>query len=292
VKRDHKKIERLMLFSEVAEKLSFTHAAESLSISKGHLSGQIRILEKELGMPLLVRSTRNVRLTNEGERIWAGMKKVRQDIVQIEKSAVNETREVEGLIKITAPTLFAKTFLLELMSKFKQLHPNIEFILDCSYTSHDLMKSEFDLAFRATSNPPQNMIARHLISYQHCCCASPEYLKAKGVPIIPADLLSHDCIVVNGQNIWQFLNEQVEVSSWLEVNDNHLIKSLALEGAGIIKVPTYLVQKELDNHSLIRFLDNKMPKGSEVFLLHPQLILQSRKLSAFISFVRNYFADL
>jgi DNA-binding transcriptional LysR family regulator len=287
--KEHKKIEQLMLFSEVAEHLSFTTAAKNLNISRGHLSSLIRKLEKDMGMPLLIRSTRSVRLTGEGERVLSGMKKIRHDLLALERSAEHEGKAIEGLIKITAPVLFTKRFLLEILPKFTDIHPAVEFSVDCSYTAFDLNRSDFDLAFRATNQPPQNMIAKQLITYQHCCCASPGYFNKHGIPQSPKELKSHQCLKGKDQSTWHFINEQVQVKGWLEVNDNHMLKSLALRNDGIIRVPKYLVDKEILEGSLIQIFESDMPVGSKIFMVHPQLINQSKRLTAFINFTRQYF---
>ncbi|MEH6548800.1 MAG: LysR family transcriptional regulator [Pseudomonadales bacterium] len=287
--KEHKKLERLMLFSEVAQHLSFTHAAESLDISRGHLSAQIRRLEKDMGMPLLIRSTRSVRLTAEGERVMAGMNKIRLDLLELERSAEHEGRAIEGLIKITAPGLFTERFLLDIFSKFRVLHPGIEFSIDCSYVSYDLNRSDFDLAFRATNEPPQNMVAKRLLSYQHCCCASPEYFKKYGLPETPHDLSEHQCLRGKDQPTWSFLSTTVPSDGWLEVNDNHMMKGLALNGDGIIRVPEYMVDKELEAGQLVGIFADDMPPGTDIFIVHPQLIHQSKRLTAFIEYCRMYF---
>ena len=287
--KEHKKLEQLMLFSEVAEHLSFTTAAQNLNISRGHLSSLIRKLEKDMGMPLLIRSTRSVRLTGEGERVLSGMKKIRHYLLALERSAEHESNAIEGLIKVTAPGLFTERFLLEIFSKFTDIHPAVEFSIDCSYTSFDLNRSDFDLAFRATNEPPQNMIAKQLLTYQHCCCASPAYFNTHGKPTSPADLTSHQCLKGKDQPVWHFICEQVQVKGWLEVNDNYMLKSLALHDDGIIRVPKYLVDKELSQGSLIQIFENDMPAGSKIFMVHPQLIHQSKRLSAFIDFTQQYF---
>jgi DNA-binding transcriptional LysR family regulator len=287
--KEHKKLERLMLFSEVAEHLSFTTAAKNLNISRGHLSSLIRKLEKDMGMPLLIRSTRSVRLTGEGERVLSGMHKIRHDLLELERSAEHEGQAIEGLIKVTAPGLFTERFLLEVFSKFTDVHPKVEFSIDCSYTAFDLNRSDFDLAFRATTEPPQNMIAKELLSYQHCCCASPKYYAKHGMPNSPAELIHHQCLKGKDQPTWEFLSEVVKVNGWLEVNDNHMLKSLALHDEGIIRMPKYLVDKELSEGTLVQIFDNDMPAGSKIFMVHPQLIHQSKRLSAFIDFTREYF---
>ncbi len=287
--KEHKKIERLMLFSEVAEHLSFTKAAKKLGLSRGHLSSVIRQLEKDMGMPLFIRSTRSVRLTGEGERVLSGMNKIRRDLLTLERSAEHEGQAIEGLIKVTAPSLFTQRFLLDVFSKFTDIHQNVRFSIDCSYTSFDLNRSDYDLAFRATNKPPQNMIVKQLIPYQHCCCASPQYFKQHGLPKSPRELIDHQCLKGKDQSKWEFVNEYIVVNGWLEVNDNHMLKSLALHDEGIIRVPKYLVDKELSQGDLVQIFGDDMPVGSQIFMIHPQLIHQSKRLSAFIDFTREYF---
>ena len=287
--KEHKKLERLMLFSEVAEHLSFTTAAEKLNISRGHLSSQIKRLEQDMAMVLLIRSTRSVRLTPEGERVLTGMNKIRHDLLALERNAEHEGNSITGRIKVTAPAGFAERYLFDVFSKFKQLHPAIEFSINCSYTRYDLNKSDFDLAFRATSEPPQNMVAKLLLSYQHCCCASPEYFTNKGMPKIPTDLINHECLKGQEQPTWQFQQEAVPTKGWLEVNDNNMLKGLALADKGIIRLPKYLVDKEISSGKLKTIFEDKMPPGSMIYMIHPQLIHQSKRLSTFLAFTRQYF---
>ena len=287
--KEHKKLERLMLFSEVAEHLSFTVAAEKLNISRGHLSSQVRRLEKEMEMVLLIRSTRSVRLTPEGERVLTGMNKIRHDLLELERNAEHEVNKIEGRIKVTAPAGFAERYLFDVFSKFKRLHPAIEFSINCSYTRFDLNRSDFDLAFRATNEPPQNMVAKHLISYQHCCCASPEYFSTNGTPNTPNELINHECLKGGEQKAWAFKQGDIPTHGWLEVNDNNMLKGLALASKGIIRLPKYLVDKEINSGKLQVIFEEDMPEGSMIYMIHPQLIHQSKRLSTFLEFTRQYF---
>ena len=287
--KEHKKLERLMLFSEVAEHLSFTVAAEKLNISRGHLSSQVRRLEKEMEMVLLIRSTRSVRLTPEGERVLTGMNKIRHDLLELERNAEHEVNKIEGRIKVTAPAGFAERYLFVVFSKFKRLHPAIEFSINCSYTRFDLNRSDFDLAFRATNEPPQNMVAKHLISYQHCCCASPEYFSTNGTPNTPNELINHECLKGGEQKAWAFKQGDIPTHGWLEVNDNNMLKGLALASKGIIRLPKYLVDKEINSGKLQVIFEEDMPEGSMIYMIHPQLIHQSKRLSTFLEFTRQYF---
>lgn len=287
--QEHKKLERLMLFSEVAQALSFTLAADTLGISRGHLSSQIKRLEKDMGLPLLIRSTRSVRLTDAGKRVLAGTEKIRLSLLELERNAVHEGQTIEGLIKITAPLLFTEHFLLDICAEFKQQHPGIRFSIDSSYTQYDLHRSNFDLAFRATETPPDNMIAKALLSYRHCCVASAEYLARYGTPLVPEDIQQHQCIRGQDQPYWQFDQQAIAANGWLQINDNNLLKRQALAGQGLIRVADYLVAKEVADGLLIRVLEDYMPSGRQIFMVHPQLIHQSKRLSAFIAFTKARF---
>ena len=289
--REHKKIERLFLFSEVADQLSFTQAANTLGISKGYLSAQIKQLEQELATPLLVRSTRAVRLTKAGEDIVHELSLVRKSLVNIERGVRSGQTEMIGQLNITAPKQFAQSVLADICYHFCQQYPKINIAIDSSYTPHDLTASDFDIAFRATTNPPQNMIAKKLIDYHYICCASPEYISQHD-DILPTDELSklqgHQCLTKLGQAHWQFKQDQVAINGWLSVNDHLLLKHEALKGRGIIQVPDYVVADELAAGSLVEVFSSQRAKGQTIYILQPQLINPPIKVSTFIQFVHNF----
>lgn len=289
--KEHKKLERLMLFSEVAQHLSFTIAANSLGISRGHLSAQIKQLEKDLDTPLLIRSTRSVRLSAEGQRVLESMEQIRRSLLELERNVEHEGQAIEGMLKITAPAQFTERFLLDICDQFKQQHPLITFSIDCSYTSYDLNRSDFDMAFRATNEPPQNMVAKPLFSYRHVCVASPSYLSQNSKPNHPSELATHQCLSGQDFQTWPFEGIDVPLSGWIQLNDNHMLKKLALQGQGIIRVPDYLVSEEVECGALDVVLSSFMPTGRTIYIIHPQLIHQSRKLNAFIEFTRAYFSQ-
>jgi molybdenum-dependent DNA-binding transcriptional regulator ModE len=134
--REHKKFERLFLFSEVAKQLSFTEAAASLGISRGYLSEQIRQLEKEVGRPLLIRTTRSVRLTPQGEMILSSMGQVKADLLMLDKRIRHDNDDISGRIRITAPSQLTQRHLLNICHEFTQLHPQVHFSIVTILISH------------------------------------------------------------------------------------------------------------------------------------------------------------
>lgn len=291
----HKRFERYALFSEVAKQLSFSKAADNLGISRSYLSSQINQLEQELEASLLIRSTRNVRLTAAGEKILAKMQFINASILELEKELDHTKSDVSGLLRITAPTIFSHRFLIDICHQFQRQYPEIEFDLDVGYNREDLTKSHFDLAIRATNNPPDNMVAKKLIPYQHICCASPEYLEKHGVPTHPDELVNHNCLSDPNLRRWQFVDGtktiEVETDGNMLLNDNLLLLTAAQQSIGIIKMPSYLVQPSLDSGQLVQLLPNYFIARSNIYLIYPPQLRSSNKLAAFIDFAQKWFED-
>jgi DNA-binding transcriptional LysR family regulator len=240
-------------------------------------------------MKLLIRSTRSVALTAAGQAVLAGMDAVRSSILELERTAQQSDNQVQGLLRITAPQQFAQRYLLGICSLFNAQYPLVEFSIDCSYNSYDLLKDNFDLAFRATQSPPQNMLAKALFDYRHCCVAAPAYIAQHGKPNKPEDLLHHQCITAPEHSVWPFIDQPIDVKGIMQINDNFALKQLAIEGQGIIKVPEYLVDQNIDLGTLIPVLPDYLFRQNTFYIIHPQLIQPPKRVSTFVEFVRKKF---
>jgi DNA-binding transcriptional LysR family regulator len=287
--RQHKKFERLILFSEVATHLSFTAAAEQLGISRGYLSEQIRTLESDIGRPLLIRTTRSVKLTEPGIQVLKGMRQIKGSLLELEREIRHDSSIIAGRVRITAPSQFTQCFLLDICADFQRLHPAVQISIDCSYTAYDLTQKDFDIAFRATINPPQNMIAKQLFTYHHICCAAPDYLSRYGYPTVIEQLVEHQCLTSTEQSQWTFVRKNITVGGDICINDNQMLKHQALLGRGIILVPQYLVEEEIALGQLQIVLPEELLPALSIYLVHPQQINQSAKLNTFMQFTQNRF---
>lgn len=289
--REHKKFERLFLFNEVAKHISFSKAALALGISRGYLSEQIKALEKEYQRALLIRTTRSVKLTPQGKHVLSCMGNIKSTLLELERTLAHEHEAIAGNIRITAPSQFTNRYLLTICEQFNQEYPDVKFNIDCSYTPHNLIQSNYDIAFRSTLNPPQNMIAKKLFSYKQVCCASPSYIAKNGEPSDVEDLLKHSCLTSTQFSLWHFSDRAIELEGKLSINDNHMLKNLALQGQGIIYTPEYLVDLEINAHTLKPLLTQLQYPQSDVYLIHPQLINESARISHFIKFTTNWFRN-
>ncbi|RKF20302.1 LysR family transcriptional regulator [Alginatibacterium sediminis] len=287
----HKKMESLLLFIAVAEHLSFTKAAAELGVSKAYLSEQVRRLELEFNCPLLIRSTRSVRLTEQGRKALSQGLEIRASLLSLERNLGDQQDTISGPIRITAPRMFCQHYLMPLCCEFRTQYPLISFSIDSSETSYNLNQNELDLAFRATINPPETLIATRLFDYDHCFVASPEYLERCGVPKSAADLKQHQCISNLQQSSWPMLSGHVEFKPWMMVNDNAQLKMLTLDGQGVLRIARYFVGNELQQGRLQEVLNHEVLPGPSVYMLQPQLIYPSAKIKVFTGFVKEFFAS-
>lgn len=289
----HKRVERYILFAEVAKQLSFSKAAQQLDISRSYLSSQIANLEKELKVDLLIRSTRNVRLTPEGLKVLAEIQAINGSIINLERELTHKKSSISGLLKLTAPELFSHCFLADLCKQFQKQHSEIKFNIDVGFQQQDLTQSHFDLAIRSTNNPPENMIAKKLFSYQHICCATEHYLAEHGYPELPQDLLNHQCLSDSNLTTWRFFdgNKKVEIDtkSAFLANNHFLRLSAALNHQGIIKAPDYLLSPKIKSGELIPVLKNHFIGKNDIYLIYPQQLQRSAALSAFIDYLSDFF---
>ena len=281
----HKRLERLILFAEVAKHLSFAKAAEQLGISKGYLSEQVKRLEQEYATPLLVRTTRSVRLTLEGQKVLECGDEIKRAMAILEQSL----HRLDGNIRITAPSIFTEQFLLPLCKAFRETHPDVKFDLNTSYNTYDLNQANFDMAFRATLSPPENMIAKPLLHYRHSVVASPKYIKDQGPPKSPFDLNRYECLTGQDVDSWFFKQGKVAVSGTMVSNDNHLLKRLAVENQGIVRLPDYYVQTDINEGRLVSLLQSDSCPGYDIYLLYPTTTRETARLRKFINFVVQHF---
>ncbi|MFM2587573.1 LysR family transcriptional regulator [Vibrio sp. TBV020] len=287
---DPKRVEKLMLFNEVAFHLSFSKAADQLGVSKSYLSSKIKSLELELQTPLIVRTTRSVRLTPEGAQIYAQTQRIKNQVTELDRLLNLQASDVTGVLRLTAPKMFAESVLYKLCAEFKRNYPEVRFEINSSYEVLSITDTEVDFAFRATRNPPENIIASHLFDYEHCLVASPEYL-SRYEPLTQVEQLSqHECLATLHQKEWPLASTTVEAQGWLHSNQNELLKSAAINHMGIIRIASYFVKDELTRGELVQVLPDETRKESgSIYLLYPQLVFPSAKAQAFIQFVKRYF---
>jgi DNA-binding transcriptional LysR family regulator len=269
-------MEDLAAFAVLLESGSFTRAAERLGCSKGQLSKRIRQLEQGLGAALLHRTTRRLGLTAAGAALLPEAQALAAQAERARQTVRRLQEELAGCVRLTVPVSLGETFFEALLLDFTRQHRQIRVELDLHNGYRDLVAEGFDLAIRSGMDMGERLVARPLFSLQEITCATPAYLAVHGEPAQPADLAHHQCLLnthYSGFEEWlyhrQHQLERVKVAGALASNHYSLLKKAALTGAGIARLPSYMVYDELADGRLVWLLRDYQTRQTPVFLVHP-----------------------
>ena len=282
----------------VVESGSFTRAAERLGISKAHLSKQVQELEAALGVRLLHRTTRRLALTDAG-RLYLDYVRQARDLMGDGERVVSAVRtEVDGLLRITAPTSFGDAFLVDLLADFRVRHPQVRFDIDFSIAQRDLVGEGYDFAFRMTRTLDPSLVARGIGVMRELIVASPEFLARQAPQGItePEQLgaleaIRHRSFRDDGQWLLQRGDDSTTVPIQGAVAINHFIgmRRAALRGIGIARLPRYLVFDELRDGRLVQLLPQWQLPATPVSLVYPSREHLPQRSRVFRDFVVEWF---
>lgn len=248
-----KVISHLDIFIRVVESGSFSAAARFFDMTPSAISRQISQLEDELGARLFHRTTRKQSMTEAGEIYFQYAQRINTE-VESAKLAVSQLSDLpKGTLHITAEKDFAEQFIQPLLPKFFEDYPEIQLRLSLDTHLVDLVAGGIDLAIRIGHLEDSSLIARKLMTSPSIVCASPGYFKRHPRPKVPLDLREHNCLsfrISSSQTLWRFIhkNEFVEIpiSGNFRANSLTVLRSSALNGLGVIFMPQWFVQDEID----------------------------------------------
>jgi len=272
----------------IAQCASFTVAAQRLGLSKAAVSQRMADLERAVGVPLLARTTRSVRLTDAGKRL---VDETAASFAQIEQSlhAVRDLADhPQGLVRVTAPVALGRQQLAPALEGFLRAWPGIRVELDLSDRLANLAHEGHDLAVRHTSAPPDSHVAWKLCASRTLLVASPDYLARRGTPAHPEDLAAHDCLAYlrPGAAVWRFEGRarrggkapaepqraSVTVQGALRANNSEVLREAALAGLGLALLPDFSAAAAIHAGQLREVLPSWRPVGffgDAIYALRP-----------------------
>jgi DNA-binding transcriptional LysR family regulator len=231
-------------FVAVVEHRSFRGAAKSLGVPKSTISRRVALLEEQLGVQLLQRTTRTVTLTDVGDAFHQRCSQALGTISDAAREVRQSEASPRGVLRVTAPVTFAEHFLGDIVIEFLSQNPDVRVTLDLTDRYVDLVAEGYDVALRAGSLADSTLKARLLGTNPIVMVASPKYLAEHGVPKTPADLLDHDCIVSSNTERgakWPLLVKRkvtlVPVRARVAVNSFMLARDLSAAGLGVARMP-------------------------------------------------------
>ncbi|WP_300035348.1 LysR family transcriptional regulator [uncultured Roseobacter sp.] len=239
-------IDGMRTFAAVAAEQSFTGGANRLGISTKLASKYVRQLEERLGAQLLHRTTRSVTLTETGRAYYDRCLPLLDQFDELEGLVQDKQSELAGPVRITAPTGFGSTHLVDALRPFQSAHPRVEIELNLSDHHVSVVEQGFDLAIRFGDLQDSTLVARKLLDMRIICCASPEYLASHGMPDTPEALTEHNCLLQSAGSTtdhWTFFvdnqTKAIPVRGSFRANSPMAVARMAAGGLGIGRVPLY-----------------------------------------------------
>lgn len=283
-------------FMRVVQTGSFAAAARSFGLSPSAISKLVARLEARLGTRLIVRTTRTLQLTPEGETYYGRALRVLADIDETERLVAHGGAATpSGKLRVTASVSFAVRKIVPLIPAFLAAHPRVELDLSLNDGIVDLVEERADVAIRVGTLPDSGLKARKICEARMIAFASPAYLEQHGMPEVPGDLIRHNCLTFNlGRTFteWPFLDpdtaarKPVPVGGNFQGNNGETMRRMALAGLGIARLSTYHVDRDIDEGRLVpvleRFNSGDLQVTHAVFLGHEHLATRVR---AFVDFI-------
>ena len=291
------RITAAQVFVSIAERGSMIAAAEALDMSRAMVTRYLAEMEEWAGARLLHRSTRRLSLTDAGD---ATLARCRQMLEVAGAMAVTSPEGIDtphGLLRITCSQSLAQTALAGAVTAYLRRYPRAAVDLQMENRAVNLVEQRIDLAIRITNALEPNLIARQLASCASVVCAAPSYLEEHGTPLLPQDLVGHNCLTYTyfGKSLWQFTDADgaalsVPVSGNLSANEDLILLKAAEEGAGVTLQPLYSAAPLIAEGRLAALLPGYTPqqRGIDGIVASRQNMCPA--LRALLDFLLDWFA--
>ncbi len=290
----------LRMFLAVAETASFRAAADALGVTRSAVSQGIRRLEDGLGVALVQRSTRSVRLTEAGERLLGQVAGPLRAVDAALEDAIDDGPP-RGLLRVNVSSIAERFLSGPLVASFTEAHPGITLDVTVSDDPIDLVAGGFDAGVRLGEVIEQDMVAVPLTGPQRqAAVAAPGYIAAHGIPRHPRDLVRHRCIGWRpapqvAPYRWEFSEDgrefEVDVGAQVTTNDLRLMLRTALAGGGITFGLEENYRQWLRSGELVALLEDYLPEFDGFYLYYPGRHNQPPKLRALVEHVRRFRAE-
>lgn len=290
----------MLVFSRVATLGSFSAAARELELTPSAVSKLISRLEDRLSVRLFQRTTRTLRLTDEGNMFLDSCRDILLDIERAELEVAALQSRVTGTLNVTAISAFARTQLCKVMPAFMSRYPELRVELSLTERHVDLISEQIDLAILISEEvTDQSLISRKLATNKRVICASPAYIKKYGAPETPDDLLKHNCLThssIHHFNDWQFRDgDDIRVLSMqgnFRTNSASALHEAVKAGIGIARLATFVTQPSLDSGELVPLLTEHTHDSSNILAVYPHRRHLSTRVRAFIDFLIEQFTPV
>lgn len=286
------KLHQFRIFVRIAEMGSFIKAAHALELPRASVSAAIQELESDFGTRLLHRTTRRVQLTTDGAQLLERVRLLLADAEDIDALFQTRQRQVSGRLNVSVPSRISRRVIVPALPGLLRRYPRLQIGLSSTDRAIDLVQEGVDCAVRVGSLNDSGLVVHPLGQIALINCASPSYLRERGTPAHPEELLRGHFMIgyaspTNGRELpWEYVYARkqhlIAVPSQVTVNSAECYIACGLAGLGLIQIPRFDVQHLIDRGELQEVLPQFRPASMPVSLIYLHRRHRSHRLSAFI----------
>jgi DNA-binding transcriptional LysR family regulator len=296
------KFKQMESFVSVAQRGSLTAAAKAEGVAPAIMGRRLDGLEEQLGVKLLIRTTRRITLTHEGSAFLEDCQRLLADLSNAEASVSAGGIKASGHLRMTAPGGFGRRHVAPLVPLFHALHPDVTVSLNLSDRVVDIAGEGFDCAVRVGDMPDSSLVSVRLADNRRLCVATPDYLARHGVPKQPSDLARFDCLSLSSDASqtrgWAFKLPKADgfevvylkPSGPLDCSDGQVLHDWCLRGWGIAWRSTWEVEAEIAEGKLVSVLEDFAAPPNGIYAVFPQRKHLALRVRLWIDFLKLHYS--
>jgi DNA-binding transcriptional LysR family regulator len=296
------KFKQMESFVSVAQRGSLTAAAKAEGVAPAIMGRRLDGLEEQLGVKLLIRTTRRITLTHEGSAFLEDCQRLLADLANAEASVSAGGVKASGHLRMTAPGGFGRRHVAPLVPLFHALHPDVTVSLNLSDRVVDIAGEGFDCAVRVGDMPDSSLVSVRLADNRRLCVATPDYLARHGVPKQPSDLARFDCLSLSSDASqtrgWAFKLPKADgfevvylkPSGPLDCSDGQVLHDWCLRGWGIAWRSTWEVEAEISEGKLVSVLEDFAAPPNGIYAVFPQRKHLALRVRLWIDFLKLHYS--
>jgi len=292
-------LDNILIFVKVAQYESISRAARSLSMPISTVSRRLSVLESQLGVALLRRTTRRVSLTPQGREYFNECQEPLSLLQEAQRVLTHSQQQPEGLLRITVPVVLSHDSFLQFLSGFLHAHSGIRVDLHITNTFLDLVAENIDVAVRFGDLQDSSLVAKRLGQNVRYVVAAPDFLTGREQPREPADLERHACVMLaakNNETRWDLVSgrrkARVQVSGPVSTRDFNTVSTFVLHGHGIGLAPSFHCEEHIARGQLVRLLPKWTSPPIPVFAVYQSRKYLPLRLSVFLRALATWRSPL
>lgn len=286
----------MRIFARVAAVQNLSAVGHELGLTPGTISKRIQALEESLGARLFDRTTRSIRITEEGDKLLAYVERILSEIENARAAVGANIDQPKGRLRVSAPSCFGRRCVVPAICTFAERYREIEVQVDLTDGPVNLQEDGYDVVIRAGELSDSALIAKRLAADPQVVVAAPAYLAAHGVPRDPRDIAKHSCLVLDDATQWTFAVDGepavMRVTPRLRSDNGEFLRHAALQGLGLLYVSQLGVADDIESGQLVPVLEAFAAQTSpSIWALYPSTRHVLPKLRVFLDFLGEWFRE-